>query len=51
MRRAQDSSFAAILPNAVQPNSNLLLLQHIVTLPYTLSFSLRPARCRLCVLC
>ena len=42
MRRAQDSSFAAILPNAVQPNSNLLLLQHIVTLPYTLSFSLVP---------
>ena len=42
-RRMRESTLVAILPNSIQPHSTLLVFQHIVTLPYSLTFSLEPS--------
>ena len=41
-RRMQRSHLLGILPNTIQPHSTLLVFQHIVTLPFALTFSLEP---------
>ena len=41
--RARTTKFFGVLPNAQERKSTLMIFQHIVTLPYSLTFSLVPS--------
>ena len=42
-RRMAESTLIGLLPNSLAPHSTLLVFQHLVTLPYALTFTLEPS--------
>ena len=42
-RRMRETPLVTVLPNTIQAHSTLLVFQHIVTLPYSITFSLEPS--------